>query len=171
MKKPIAFFDRDGVLNADIGYLWRKEDFAWTPGAVEAIRYLREQGYLIVVVTNQSGVARGFYDEKDVVALHTWMNQQLDKDGASIDAFSYCPHYREGSRPEYIIDCQCRKPLPGMLLKAFADLPGDRSQSFLNGDRDSDLQAAAAAGLPGYLFTGGNLADFVRTTIQEVRTA
>lgn len=158
---PVIFLDRDGVINADIGYLWRPEDCVWIPGAPEAVRRFNEQGWPVVVVTNQSGVARGYYRETDVRALHAWMNEALAALGAHIDAFYYCPHHLKGTVAEYKVECDCRKPKPGMIRKAMQDFGADPAASLLIGDKPSDLEAAAAAGIRGYLFSGGNLFDFV----------
>jgi len=158
----VVFLDRDGVLNADIGYLWRKEDVVWIPGAPEAIRLFNQQGWPVTVVTNQSGVARGYYREQDVEALHVWMNEELAKQGARIDRFYYCPHHPKGNLAEYIQECGCRKPQPGMIRQGMADWGADPATSFLIGDKESDIEAAEAAGLKGYLFGGGNLLEFVR---------
>ncbi len=160
--RPAAFLDRDGVLNVDKGYLFRSEEFEWMPGAIAAIKHLNDGGYLVFVVTNQSGVARGYYGEEDVIRLHDWMNGELARHGARIDKFYYCPHYTEGPASEYIQTCQCRKPLPGLILAAFAEWDIDREKSFLIGDKNSDLAAAAAAGIPGYKFAAGNLAEFLQ---------
>ena len=167
--KPIAFFDRDGVINVDIGYLWRKEDFSWVEGAPEAIRYLNEHGWHVVVVTNQSGVARGYYQEAEVVSLHEWINDCLGAQGARIDAFYYCPHHTEGSVVPYAQECACRKPNPGMLLQAFADFSATRERSFLIGDKESDMQAAAAAGIPGYLYRQGNLNEIIQNIASSLQ--
>ena len=160
-QRPAVFFDRDGVLDIDHGYVYRPEDFQWMPGAIEAIRYFNEQGYLVFVVTNQSGVARGFYKEEDVQKLHAWMNEELGRQGSHIDAFYYCPHYLEGTIPDYMMTCQCRKPEAGMLLQAMDEWPVDKERSLLIGDRQSDIDAADRAGIKGYLFDGGNLLEFV----------
>jgi len=160
--RPAVFLDRDGVINVDTGFVFRPEDLVWMPGAAEAVRYFNCRGFLVFVVTNQSGVARGFYTEADVAALHAWMAAELAARGARIDAFYYCPHHPEGSEPAYRLVCDCRKPAPGLIRRAFAEWPADPARSFLIGDRPSDLAAAAAAGIPGYQFTGGNLYEFVR---------
>ena len=161
----VVFLDRDGVVNADIGYLWRREDLIWIPGAPETIRLFNERGWPVVVITNQSGVARGYYREEDVQDLHAWMNVELRQSGAHIDAFYYCPHHPRGNVPEYILECNCRKPRPGLLLQAMKEWRADPATSFLIGDKDSDLEAAQAAGIKGYLFTHGNLADYVRRNV------
>ena len=162
----VVFLDRDGVINADIGYLWRREDFVWIPGAPAAIRLFNERGRPVVVVTNQSGVARGYYSEQDVESLHRWMNAELNRQGARIDAFYFCPHHPDGAIPEYTRVCDCRKPQPGMLLQAMEDWRADPARSFLIGDKESDVAAAAAAGIRGYLFDGKNLLEFVEDHIQ-----
>lgn len=162
----VVFLDRDGVINADIGYLWRREDFVWIPGAPAAIRLFNERGRPVVVVTNQSGVARGYYSEQDVESLHRWMNAELNRQGARIDAFYFCPHHPDGAIPEYTRVCDCRKPQPGMLLQAMEDWRADPAKSVLIGDKESDVAAAAAAGIRGYLFDGKNLLEFVEDHIQ-----
>lgn len=161
-QRPAVFFDRDGVLNVDKGYAYQPEQIEWIQGAPEAIRYFNEQGCLVFVVTNQSGVARGYYNEEDVRKLHAWMNRELAKQGARIDAFYHCPHHPEGSLAEFRQECDCRKPKPGMLVTALAEWPVDKTASFLVGDKPSDVEAARAAGLTGYLFTGGNLYEFLQ---------
>ena len=162
---PVVFLDRDGVVNADIGYLWRREDFLWIPGAPAAIRLFNGRGWPVVVVTNQSGVARGYYREQEVQALHLWMNAELDKQGAHIDAFYFCPHHPRGAIEEYTRECDCRKPQPGMILQAMAEWSADPATSFLIGDKESDVAAAAAAGIRGYLFDGSNLLEYVEKQI------
>lgn len=159
--RPAVFFDRDGVLNEDIGYLYRPEDFRWIPGAKEAILHYNRQGYLVFVVTNQSGVARGYYQETDVHRLHQWMQNELTDIGAHIDDFFHCPHHPEGKIVDYAIKCDCRKPEAGLIRQAMAKWHTDPSRSFLIGDKPSDMAAAETAGITGYLFTGGNLYDFV----------
>ncbi|HKU54553.1 MAG TPA: HAD-IIIA family hydrolase, partial [Rhizomicrobium sp.] len=112
VRRPAVFFDRDGVLNRDIGYLHRPEEFEWLQGAKAAIRHCNDAGYFVFVVTNQAGVARGYYDESDVEKLHAWIGAELAREGAYIDAFEYCPHHLDGVRPEYRRVCPRRKPEP-----------------------------------------------------------
>lgn len=162
MKRPAVFFDRDGVLNEEVGYLYKAEEFHWQKGAVEAIRFLNERGYYVFVVTNQSGVARGFYTEKDVQALHNWMNGELQKQGAKIDAFYYCPHHPEAAIERYRQVCSCRKPLPGMIRQAAEQYEIDFGRSLMIGDRESDVACAKQAGITGRIFSGGDLAIFIR---------
>ena len=166
----VVFLDRDGVLNADIGYLWRKEDFVWMPGAPAAIRLFNQLGWRVIVVTNQSGVARGYYQESDVQLLHDWINEELAKHDAHIDRFYFCPHYPQGAQTKYAVECDCRKPKPGMILQGLAEWQGNPAASFLIGDKESDITAATAAGITGYLFTGANLLDFVLNTIPDIGT-
>lgn len=162
------FLDRDGVLNVDHGYVGRWVDFDWITGAPEAIARFNRAGWRVVVVTNQSGVARGFYSLADVEALHMEVNVDLARRGAHIDAFYACPYHSEGVVPEYIVpDHEDRKPNPGMLLKAAVDLSIDLSRSVMVGDSLSDLEAARRAGVTGLLFPGGDLFAFLDATLAE----
>lgn len=160
-RRAAVFFDRDGVLNHDHGYVHRPEDFHWMDGAVEAIKRLNDQGRLVIVVTNQAGVARGYYDEAKVAGLHGWMQAELMAHGAHVDAFYHCPHHPDGVVPELAIACVCRKPEPGMLLAALREWPIDQSRSILIGDKDSDIEAAGRAGVKGLRFDGHGLFDLV----------
>ena len=162
MLKPAAFLDRDGVINIDKGYVYKIKDLEWVPGAIDAIRYFNEHGWLVIVITNQGGIARGFYQEADVLNFHEQLNDLLRQQGAHIDAFYYCPHHVDGIHSEYSIECDCRKPRGGMLLKAMKEWPIAADQSFMIGDKESDRQAARAAGVTGYLFPGGNLYTYLQ---------
>lgn len=163
--KPALFLDRDGVINADKGYVSRIEDFEWIEGAAEAIANFNRRGWYVFVVTNQSGIARNYYSEDDMHALHDWMQARLAEQGARIDRIYYCPYHEEGENPRYRRDSYDRKPKPGMLLRAMSDFPVRREQSFMIGDKDADMEAARAAGVAGFLFTGGNLARFAEWTL------
>ena len=167
--RPAAFLDRDGVLNRDDGFVHRIEDLVWTDGAIEAVKLLNDRDYYVFVVTNQSGVARGFYEEADVDRLHAAMAAVLHRHGAHIDGFEFSPYHPEATVDAYRRDTDCRKPGCGMILRCFDRWPVDRAGSFLVGDRATDLQAAAAAGLPGYLFGGGNLRDFIAGLLSDPR--
>jgi len=169
MPNKAIFFDRDGTLNVDVHYLHDPEQFVWVDGAIDAIRWANTHGYLVIVVTNQSGIARGYYDEAAVQRLHDWMNAELAKYGAHIDAFYYCPHHTEGIVPAYTKVCACRKPAPGMLLRAIAEYDIDPAVSLLIGDGEHDVVAAANAGVKGVLYPGGNLCDCVRAAAGESR--
>ncbi|MCF0155127.1 MAG: D-glycero-beta-D-manno-heptose 1,7-bisphosphate 7-phosphatase [Veillonella sp.] len=163
--KKVLFLDRDGVLNVDTDYLHKAEDLQWMPGAQEALALAVQKGYTLIVVTNQSGVARGYYTEEDVQSLHQHMNQVLTAAGAPIEHFYYCPHHKEGAVAEYAKDCDCRKPKPGMLLEAMKNYDIDTAHSFLIGDSQRDVDAAQAAGVRGYLYKGDNLLPFMEEVL------
>jgi len=151
---PAVFLDRDGTINVEKDYLYRIDEFEFTPGAVEAIRLLNQAGYLVVVVTNQSGVARGYYTEADVKTLHAHINQVLNSQGARVDAWYYCPHHEQG-KPPYNLACDCRKPMPGMLRQAAVDHAIDLTRSWMVGDKPADIEAGQAAGCrPVLVMTG-----------------
>jgi D-glycero-D-manno-heptose 1,7-bisphosphate phosphatase len=165
MKKPAVFFDRDGVLNEDTGHLFRPEQVKWTEGAREAVKTVNDAGYFAFVVTNQSGVARGLYEEEHVLALHRWMADEFAKVGARVDAFEYCPYHPEAEVDRYRRVSDRRKPEPGMIIDLLDRFHIDRARSVLVGDKPSDLEAARAAGIAGYLFPGGNLEEFIRRVL------
>jgi D-glycero-D-manno-heptose 1,7-bisphosphate phosphatase len=160
--KPALFLDRDGVLNEDHGYVFRWADFRWIAGAREAVAAFNRAGWLVIVVTNQSGVGRGFYSEDDVHALHERMAEDLAASGAHIDAFYYAPDHPDAPLDAYRHpDPPLRKPNPGMILQALQDWPIDRDASLLIGDKPSDLEAALRAGIKGVLFEGGDPRQFL----------
>jgi D-glycero-D-manno-heptose 1,7-bisphosphate phosphatase len=167
VRRPAAFLDRDGVLNIDHGYANRPEQLEWIDGAPEAVRLLNEAGYRVLVVTNQSGVARGYYTEDAVKAFHAQMQKDLASHGAHVDAFYYCPHHPEGTIKPLAIRCRCRKPAPGMLEQAAREWPIDRGASFLVGDKDDDVGAARAFNIRGikFDFRVDSLTDLVRREI------
>jgi D-glycero-D-manno-heptose 1,7-bisphosphate phosphatase len=165
--KPAVFLDRDGVLIEDDDFPHDPALVRWVPGASVAVRALNQAGYWVFVVTNQSGVARGRFSEAVVQTLHNWMNERLAEQGARIDAFEYCPHHPEAQVAAYRQLCSCRKPLPGMLVRLMAAWPVQAATSFMVGDRETDMQAAAAAGLPGYRFTGGSLDAFIAPLLRR----
>ncbi|MEZ5997618.1 MAG: HAD family hydrolase [Hyphomonas sp.] len=163
--RPALFLDRDGVINVDKGYVSRVEDFEWVDGAAETIAAFNRRGWYVFVVTNQSGIARNYYSEADMHALHDWMQVELAKAGAHIDRIYYCPFHAEGENAAYRKDSFDRKPKPGMLLRAMSDFPVKRELSLMIGDKDADMEAAKAAGVAGFLFTGGNLSTFAEWTL------
>jgi D-glycero-D-manno-heptose 1,7-bisphosphate phosphatase len=146
--RPAAFLDRDGVINVDHGYVYRREDFEFVPGVLEGAQRLNQMGYALVVVTNQSGIGRGLYTEQDFDTLTQWMVQSFAAAGAPLAGVYFCPHHPIEAVGAYRRDCQCRKPAPGLLLRAAAELGLDLTASVMFGDRASDLQAAKAAGVP-----------------------
>lgn len=169
LKRPAVFLDRDGVLNEDTGYVHDPDQVRWIDGAGPAVRWLNDAGYLVFVVTNQAGVARGFYEERHVDRLHRWMSDRLRDHGAHFDAVEYCPFHPEGTVEAYRIVSNRRKPAPGMITKLLSEWPVDVDHSFLVGDRETDLQAAAAAGIPGHKFLGGNLLEFIKKLVPAKR--
>lgn len=165
MARPAVFIDRDGTLNVEKKYLHRFEDWEWIPGAIEAVRKFNTAGFLVIVVSNQAGVARGLYSESDVVSLHARVDEELDKAGARIDAYYFCPHH-----PEYAEgnECACRKPLPGMLVQAREELNIDFARSWMIGDKLIDIQAGQAAGIRSILVATGYGASEVNQLPQGV---
>lgn len=164
MSRPAAFLDRDGVINVDHGYAHRPEELEFTPTAIEGIRLLNEAGYPVLVVTNQSGVARGLYGLAEVEAFHAHLNAALGKAGAHVDAFYFCPYHPDGTVAEFAIAHEDRKPGIGMIRRAMREWDVGTEGSFLIGDKQSDLDAAAAAGIAGYWIAPnqGDLAALVR---------
>lgn len=143
--KSAAFLDRDGTINIEKEYLYQISDFELIPGAAEAVRLLNQAGIMVIVVTNQSGVARGFYTEDDVENLHRHISRTLESYGAHIDAWLYCPHHPDG-RGSYALPCSCRKPSPGMLQEAAVRYDVDLTHSTMIGDKLADMEAGRAAG-------------------------
>jgi len=162
LRRPALFLDRDGVLNHDHGYVGSVDRFTWMDGAAETIRMFNDAGWYVFVVTNQAGVARGYYSEQDVGDLHQWMNNELASVGAHIDDFRYCPFHVDGSVEEYRKASNWRKPEPGMIHDLMAHWPIDAKKSLIIGDKTHDVEAGRAAGIDGLQFRGGNLFDFVR---------
>jgi len=158
-RKPALFLDRDGVLNRDRGYVHRPEDVEWLPGAVETVRRFNDLGYLVMVVTNQAGIARGYYSEAAFHAFMDWMGESLAEHGGHLDAVYHCPHHPTEGQGPYRRECDCRKPNPGMLLRAMAEWEVDRAGSFLVGDKPSDVEAARRAGIAAFQYAGGDLLE------------
>jgi D-glycero-D-manno-heptose 1,7-bisphosphate phosphatase len=164
-RRPAIFLDRDGTLNVDRGYTHKITDLSWQPGARQAVKYANDAGYYVFVVTNQAGVARGLYQESDVIAFHAEMQSQLYEIGAHVDAFEWCPFHVDGTVAAYRQDSRHRKPSPGMIEDLVDVWPVDMSRSLLIGDSPDDMKAAEAAGLVGIRYTGGSLLDLVQAQI------
>ena len=161
LHRRALFLDRDGVINVDHGYVGTRERFTFTRTARAAIAAATDAGWHVFIVTNQSGVARGFYDEAAVHALHVWLRDQALMAGGTIDDIRYCPFHPEGTVAEYACTHEWRKPEPGMLLDLIRAWELDPARCLLVGDQPSDLAAATAAGVPSVLFDGGDLAALV----------
>ena len=166
--RPALFLDRDGVINVDRNYIYRVEDFEWVEGAADVIKRFNEKGWWVFVVTNQSGIARGYYTEEQMQTLHDWLQAELKKGGAKIDQIYHCPFHEDGTIPRYTKDSYDRKPKPGMLIRAMTDFPVIKERSFLIGDKQADLEAAKAAGVRGFLFSGGNLSQFADWVLADM---
>ena len=164
--RPAAFLDRDGVLIEDSGYPHRPEDLKLIPGAAAAVRRMNEAGYRTVIVTNQSGVARGLFSEETMNAFNDLLVARLAEEGAIIDAVYSAPFHPEAIEARYRHpDHPDRKPNPGMLLRAIAEHDLDPARSFIIGDQPTDIEAGRRAGVKGFLFAGGDLDQFVREDV------
>jgi D-glycero-D-manno-heptose 1,7-bisphosphate phosphatase len=161
-----VFLDRDGVLNEDRGYVHTWEAFVWTDHAREAVKLMNDAGYLVLVVTNQSGIGRGYYTEEDFLCLTSRMQGELARAGAHLDGVYFCPHHPVAAQGAFRRACRCRKPGPGMVERALSEWEILMEASFVIGDSDGDMALAAAVGLPGHRFTGGNLLAFVEPLVQ-----
>ena len=160
--RPAAFLDRDGVLIEDVGYPHRPDQLRLMPGAAAAVRRLNAAGFVCVIVTNQSGVARGMFTLAQMQAFNALLVQALADDGARIDAVYACPYHSEGAVAAFIHpDHPDRKPNPGMILRAVVEHGLDLDRSMMIGDQPSDMEAARRAGMLGFRFDGGDLDRFV----------
>lgn len=146
-KNKAIFLDRDGVINKEVNYLYRPEDFEFTFNCIDALKLLRGCGYKLFIVTNQAGIGRGFYTESDFLNLMEWMNNKLCAEGATIDDVEFCPHHPQHGLGRYKQNCNCRKPKPGMLQRLIEKHNIDVKESMMIGDKFSDLYAAEAAGI------------------------
>lgn len=147
MNSKAVFLDRDGVINVDRSYVYKVEDFEFIQDIFDFCRHAKTLGYKLIVVTNQSGIGRGYYSEDDFSKLTDWMKQQFVVNQCEIDAVYFCPYHPEKALPPYLKDSDWRKPAPGMLLQAIKDFDLDAKQSIMIGDRETDMQAAQAAGV------------------------
>ncbi|MCX7738298.1 MAG: D-glycero-beta-D-manno-heptose 1,7-bisphosphate 7-phosphatase [Hydrogenothermaceae bacterium] len=170
-----VFLDRDGVINVDKGYVHRIEDFEFYQNVFEALRKLQEAGFKLFVVTNQSGIAVGYYTEDDFLKLTDYMLQQLNREGIRIEKVYYCPHHENGTVDRYSFKCDCRKPESGMIRQAISEFGVDPSKSFLVGDKENDILAAHKEGVRAILVKTGHglkykdntAADFVAENILD----
>jgi D-glycero-D-manno-heptose 1,7-bisphosphate phosphatase len=169
--RPAVFLDRDGVLNEDCGYVGSPDRFQWLPGAKGAVRLINDCGAHAFIVTNQAGVARGFYTESDVEALHRHIQQDLILAGATIDDFRFCPDHPDGIVERYRRQSDWRKPAAGMILDLLNAWNVDPRRSILIGDKESDIQAAQAAGIEGHLYAEGNVLGFIEPLVQRLCSA
>jgi len=166
-RRPALFLDRDGVLNEELGYVGTVDRFRWMEGAREAVKLANDRGWYVFIVTNQSGLGRGLYSLDDFRALHAHIDADLRRAGAHIDDLRFCPHHPQSGLGAYQRDCTWRKPQPGMLLDLMRVWPVDREASVLIGDKPSDLEAAARAGVEGRRFAGGRLDAVVAQILDE----
>lgn len=155
-KKKAVFLDRDGTIVVHVPYLSSPEQLELLPHAVEGIRLFKDHGYLIIVVTNQSGVARGYFDEKSLMQVHDKLKKILIKENAEVDDIYYCPHYDEGIVEQYRVRCDCRKPRPKMLFDAAKQYNIDLSQSIMIGDSEVDVLVGKEAGCKSVLIGDAN---------------
>ena len=167
-KVKIAFLDRDGVINSNKingGYVGKIKNFKWIPGAKKTIKYLKANDFKIVIVTNQSGIARGYYSIKDVYKLHKYLKKELIKFKTSVDKIYFCPYHVDGIIKKYKKKSILRKPGIGMFKKACKIWRIDKKSSFMIGDQITDMEFAKKAKIKGYMFKGGNLLKFIKKFI------
>ena len=169
-RRPALFLDRDGVLNEELGYVGTVDRFRWIDGAREAVKLANDRGWYVFIVTNQSGLGRGYFSLDDFNALHAHINEDLRQVGAHIDDMRYCPHHPDSGVEVFQRDCAWRKPSPGMLLDLMQVWPVDRENSVLIGDKPSDLEAATRAGVASKRFAGGRLDHLVSAIFDERRS-
>lgn len=155
MKRPAVFIDRDGTINEQMGYVNHISRFVLLPGTAEGIRLLNRHQYLAIIVSNQSGVARGYFPMELIERVHAHMKNLLAKEGANIDGIFFCPHYPRGIVPEYSVECDCRKPRTGLVQRACEEFDIDMKNSYVIGDRCSDIELAERSNLQGIMVTTG----------------
>ena len=161
MQKAV-FLDRDGVINVDKSYVYKQEDFEFCEGVFEALQHFKRLGYLLIIVTNQSGIGRGYYREEDFQSLSAWMKQELSHENITIDAIYHCPHAPE-------VGCECRKPKSGMFQEAIRDFEIDVRASWMIGDKQSDIEAALGAGIEQTIMLGKRNVKTILDTINLIK--
>lgn len=168
--RPAVFLDRDGTINVEVHYLSHPDQLELLPTVAETIGMLNGRGIAVVVITNQAGIARGYFPEHQLNEIHQRLFELLGDHNATLDGVYFCPHHPTEGLGDYRIDCECRKPLPGMLMRASADLGIDLERSLMIGDRESDLQAGASAGCKTALvLTGYGLETKALIDLEKVR--
>ena len=155
MKRPAVFIDRDGTISEEVGYINHPSRFRVFPYAARAIKLLNDQGWLVVIITNQAGVARGYFSESMIETVHDNLRQELRDEGAQVDGIYYCAHHPTVGEPPYRQDCDCRKPKPGLITRATKDLDVSLEQSWMIGDRYGDVELARNAGVRSALVLSG----------------
>lgn len=153
--RPGLFLDRDGVVNREVGYLYRPDQVLFTPGIFDLCRHAQALGFAIIIITNQSGIARQLYSETDFHSLMNWMTEEFLRQKVRVDGYYFCPHHPDFGVGDFRKECEDRKPQPGMILKASVDHKIDLKRSVLVGDRCSDIQAGAAADVPNLILLSG----------------
>jgi D-glycero-D-manno-heptose 1,7-bisphosphate phosphatase len=155
VKRPAVFLDRDGTINEEMGYINHQSRFVLLPHSAKALRLLNQEGFLVIVISNQSGAARGYFPEALIQVVNDYMRSLIEKEGAFIDAIYYCPHHPSATISTYRMVCQCRKPSIGLIRRACDDYDIDMDRSFVIGDRLTDVQTARNSGLKGVLVETG----------------
>ena len=155
MKRPAVFIDRDGTINEQMGYINHMSRFHVLPGVPEAVKLLNDNDYLVIIVTNQSGVARGYFPIELVDEIHSQMKESLKKEGAEVNAIFFCPHFPRSRVKEYAIECDCRKPNTGMIRQALDEFDIDLTQSYMIGDHFTDLEFASNANIKSIMVKTG----------------
>jgi len=159
IKRKALFLDRDGVININYGYVYKVDNFVFVKGIFELVKQANLKGYLVIIATNQAGIARGFYTEDDFFKITKWMKNEFKKNGCHIDEVYYCPYHPEFGIGEYKKTSSCRKPNPGMLLRAKTDFNIDMQNSIMVGDSISDIEAAENAKIGRKIFFGDPIID------------
>lgn len=160
--KPAVFLDRDGTINVDKGYVYKIEDFEYLDGAIEGLIFFQKKGYLLVVITNQSGIARGLYSEMDFINLNEWMMKDLEQQGVHISRTYYCPHHPSAIIEKYRLKCYCRKPKTALFWRAQKELGIDMVRSIAIGDKERDLCICTETAVKGYLLGERSLLDIAK---------
>lgn len=163
MEKAV-FLDRDGVINKDFGYVCKIENFHFYENVFEALKKLQKAGYKLIIITNQSGIGRGYYTEEDFLKLTEYMLNEFSKDGINIDKVYYCPHHPDSEDPKYALYCDCRKPNTKMIKDAVKEFNIDKTKSFLIGDKETDIEAGLKEGLTTILVETGQGQNFKDNT-------